>query len=291
MTPPSSSHEVLVRSYEQYTYLILILTWQPAHTRDSALAYILTQQLLLQVVDEIFDRHAAARMGIDKVISLLSNVLRPPSGLHCCTSPIFSAVTSSPTLSCLVLFCFSCYVMSCLVFFVFSCYALSYHHFSSLPCQVGQICIMIHSGSRGLGHQVATDALIAMETAMARDNLITNDRQLACARINSKVLRTTLHATPRSTHTIHYTAHHTPLTISRSKHHISALYTAHHASHYTAFYATLHISSPTPALHTASCFPLSPLHNSHTPFISTHYSTISSQLPCTSLILHDIFLP
>ena len=46
---------------------------------------------------------------------------------------------------------------------------------------------MIHSGSRGLGHQVATDALTAMENAMIRDGLVTNDRQLACARINSKV--------------------------------------------------------------------------------------------------------
>jgi hypothetical protein len=46
---------------------------------------------------------------------------------------------------------------------------------------------MIHSGSRGLGHQVATDALQAMEEAMERDRLVTNDRQLACARINSKV--------------------------------------------------------------------------------------------------------
>lgn len=54
--------------------------------------------------------------------------------------------------------------------------------------QVGQVCVMIHSGSRGLGHQVATDALVAMETAMARDGLITNDRQLACARINSQVI-------------------------------------------------------------------------------------------------------
>jgi tRNA-splicing ligase RtcB len=50
------------------------------------------------------------------------------------------------------------------------------------------VCVMIHSGSRGLGHQVATDALVAMETAMARDGLITNDRQLACARINSQVI-------------------------------------------------------------------------------------------------------
>ena len=45
---------------------------------------------------------------------------------------------------------------------------------------------MVHSGSRGLGHQVATDALVAMEKAMARDNLVTNDRQLACAKIQSK---------------------------------------------------------------------------------------------------------
>ncbi|MBC7797223.1 MAG: RtcB family protein, partial [Pyrinomonadaceae bacterium] len=28
--------------------------------------------------------------------------------------------------------------------------------------QIGQVCVMLHSGSRGLGHQVATDALIDM---------------------------------------------------------------------------------------------------------------------------------
>lgn len=33
---------------------------------------------------------------------------------------------------------------------------------------------------------MATDSLVAMETAMARDGIHTNDRQLACARINSK---------------------------------------------------------------------------------------------------------
>merc|ERR1719273_2847745 len=49
-----------------------------------------------------------------------------------------------------------------------------------------QICVMIHSGSRGLGHQVATDALVAMEKAMNRDGIKTNDRQLACARIQSQ---------------------------------------------------------------------------------------------------------
>jgi tRNA-splicing ligase RtcB len=72
-----------------------------------------------QVVEEVFDRHAATRMGVDRV---------------------------------------------------------------------GQVCVMIHSGSRGLGHQVATDALVAMETAMFRDGLATNDRQLACARIQSQVV-------------------------------------------------------------------------------------------------------
>jgi tRNA-splicing ligase RtcB len=51
--------------------------------------------------------------------------------------------------------------------------------------EIGQVCIMIHSGSRGLGHQVATDSLQEMEKAMVRDNIIVNDRQLACARIHS----------------------------------------------------------------------------------------------------------
>lgn len=49
----------------------------------------------------------------------------------------------------------------------------------------GQVCVMIHCGSRGLGHQVATDSLVVMEKAMKRDNIETNDRQLACARISS----------------------------------------------------------------------------------------------------------
>ncbi|CAK9303986.1 unnamed protein product [Gordionus sp. m RMFG-2023] len=50
---------------------------------------------------------------------------------------------------------------------------------------VDQVCVMIHSGSRGFGHQVATDALVEMEKAMKRDKIEVNDRQLACARINS----------------------------------------------------------------------------------------------------------
>jgi len=50
---------------------------------------------------------------------------------------------------------------------------------------VNQVCIFIHSGSRGLGHQVATDSLREMERAMNRDKLVVNDRQLACALISS----------------------------------------------------------------------------------------------------------
>lgn len=51
---------------------------------------------------------------------------------------------------------------------------------------VGQVVIMVHSGSRGLGHQVATDALTQMERAMSRDGIAVNDKQLACARIQSQ---------------------------------------------------------------------------------------------------------
>eukprot|EP01116_Phalansterium_solitarium_P008487 TRINITY_DN22392_c0_g1_i2.p1 TRINITY_DN22392_c0_g1~~TRINITY_DN22392_c0_g1_i2.p1 ORF type:complete len:507 (-),score=158.64 TRINITY_DN22392_c0_g1_i2:186-1706(-) len=52
--------------------------------------------------------------------------------------------------------------------------------------RTGQVVIFVHSGSRGLGHQVATDALLSMEKAMVSQKITLNDRQLACARINSK---------------------------------------------------------------------------------------------------------
>lgn len=52
--------------------------------------------------------------------------------------------------------------------------------------KIGQICIMIHCGSRGLGHQIAKDAIDAMEGAMLRDGIgPLNDPMLACTRINS----------------------------------------------------------------------------------------------------------
>jgi len=60
------------------------------------------------------------------------------------------------------------------------------NHAKAMGLEKGQVCIYIHTGSRGLGHQVATDFLQVMEKAMARDKIKLNDRQLACARINSK---------------------------------------------------------------------------------------------------------
>lgn len=49
--------------------------------------------------------------------------------------------------------------------------------------KVGQITVMIHSGSRGLGHQVASDYIRTMEKEYGWKHL--PDRQLACAPISS----------------------------------------------------------------------------------------------------------
>ncbi len=49
----------------------------------------------------------------------------------------------------------------------------------------GRICVMIHSGSRGLGHQICTDHLRAMKSAMVRHGITVPDRQLACVPVGS----------------------------------------------------------------------------------------------------------
>ena len=49
----------------------------------------------------------------------------------------------------------------------------------------GQICVMIHCGSRGLGHQVCTDHLKELEAATRKYNISLPDRQLACAPLTS----------------------------------------------------------------------------------------------------------
>ncbi len=49
----------------------------------------------------------------------------------------------------------------------------------------GQVCVMIHCGSRGLGHQVCTDHVRAQDKTMARYGISVPDRQLACAPVSS----------------------------------------------------------------------------------------------------------
>lgn len=49
----------------------------------------------------------------------------------------------------------------------------------------GQVVVLIHSGSRGLGHQVCTDALQQIGGAMKRYGISLPDRQLACVPISS----------------------------------------------------------------------------------------------------------
>ncbi|MER6015216.1 RtcB family protein [Streptomyces bluensis] len=48
-----------------------------------------------------------------------------------------------------------------------------------------QVCVMIHCGSRGLGHQICTDHVRAMDRAMARYGITVPDRQLACTPVDS----------------------------------------------------------------------------------------------------------
>lgn len=49
----------------------------------------------------------------------------------------------------------------------------------------GQVCVMIHSGSRGLGHQICSDHVREMLDAMSRYSIDVPDDQLACAPVES----------------------------------------------------------------------------------------------------------
>lgn len=51
--------------------------------------------------------------------------------------------------------------------------------------RVGQVLLLIHTGSRGFGHQVCTDHLATMGTAVAKYGINIPDRQLACAPVRS----------------------------------------------------------------------------------------------------------
>jgi tRNA-splicing ligase RtcB len=49
----------------------------------------------------------------------------------------------------------------------------------------GTVCVMIHTGSRGLGHQICTDHVRQMGYAMDRYGIRVPDRQLACVPVRS----------------------------------------------------------------------------------------------------------
>ena len=55
----------------------------------------------------------------------------------------------------------------------------------TMGLELGQAVVLVHCGSRGLGHQVCTDYLAQMGPAMKRYNITLPDRQLACVPIQS----------------------------------------------------------------------------------------------------------
>jgi tRNA-splicing ligase RtcB (3'-phosphate/5'-hydroxy nucleic acid ligase) len=56
---------------------------------------------------------------------------------------------------------------------------------SAFGLQRGQITVLIHSGSRGLGHQVCTDFVKRMDARLGHYGIELPDRQLSCAPIGS----------------------------------------------------------------------------------------------------------
>ncbi len=60
---------------------------------------------------------------------------------------------------------------------------------NSLGLFRNQVTVMIHTGSRGFGHQVCTDFLEVMEQAVGKYKIELYDRELACAPFNSPEAR------------------------------------------------------------------------------------------------------
>jgi tRNA-splicing ligase RtcB len=56
---------------------------------------------------------------------------------------------------------------------------------AAMGISAGQICVMIHSGSRGLGYQVCDDALAELRHTPQKYGIDLPDRQLVCAPVNS----------------------------------------------------------------------------------------------------------
>ncbi|HLH31918.1 MAG TPA: RtcB family protein [Terriglobia bacterium] len=65
---------------------------------------------------------------------------------------------------------------------------------SQYNLHIDGIVLLIHTGSRGLGHQVCTDYVSQLDLAMRRYDLHVPDRQLACAPIHSPEGQRYLHA-------------------------------------------------------------------------------------------------
>ncbi|UOY10468.1 RtcB family protein [Methanonatronarchaeum sp. AMET6-2] len=57
---------------------------------------------------------------------------------------------------------------------------------SSFGLSEGQVVVMVHTGSRGFGHQVCTDYVKKLEKATKKYDIEIPDKQLACAPFNSK---------------------------------------------------------------------------------------------------------
>lgn len=57
---------------------------------------------------------------------------------------------------------------------------------AALGLGLGQVTVLLHSGSRGLGHQVCTDYVARMDEALPRFGIELPDRQLACAPLSSR---------------------------------------------------------------------------------------------------------
>ncbi len=49
----------------------------------------------------------------------------------------------------------------------------------------GRVTVLVHTGSRGLGHQICTDFVRQLDESMARHGIVVPDRQLACAPVRS----------------------------------------------------------------------------------------------------------
>src|SRR5262249_43638913 len=56
---------------------------------------------------------------------------------------------------------------------------------SAMGLAKDMVCVMIHSGSRGLGYQVCDDALMQLRGVPEKYGISLPDRQLACAPIHS----------------------------------------------------------------------------------------------------------